>query len=289
MAKHMRKPVVEQKKKVPWIAVVIAVIAIAGVAAGVFLLLPKEGAAVKGGATEGDEESVGIELAEDPEDAEEEPASEFARMLRDHEVHSIRLIGDSITAGFGTDGYEDANLAGEGKVIFNNGAGEVYYETPASVDCWANAFRSYAAQQGVTDFVNAGINGSFMTRLSDTPDAWLDGGADVVFVALGTNDAGYVGPDEFRATAQKGLAAAAEKSKLVVVLAPVRDLRPESMLVEPASELGDILAQLCEQNGYVFVDPRDAVTADMFNSDGLHPNSQGSHAIWTCIQQTLGL
>lgn len=214
--------------------------------------------------------------------------SKLAQLFNRGQVNSIRLIGDSITAGFGTDDYIDGNSVDENRVIFDNGS-EVYRETPASVTCWANLFRRYAMQRGVRDFVNAGINGAFMNRLADYADAWLGDGADVVFVALGTNDAGYYGPQEFRETAQKALAAAAAKSKLVVVMAPVRDLRPESTLVEPAAELGDVLGELCEEQGYLFVDTRNAVTPEMFGDDGLHPTSEGSQAIWKYIQKTLDL
>lgn len=215
--------------------------------------------------------------------------SEIAELFKQGDVHSVRLIGDSITAGFGTDGYEDADLTGEGIVIYDDGEGTVRYETPASVACWANAFREYANEHGVDSFVNAGINGEFMKTLAQHPDAWLGDGADVVFVALGTNDAGYYGHGEFRAYAEEGLAAAARVSKYVVVLSPVRDLRPEYLLVEPAAELGDDLQMICEHNGYVFVDTREAVTPSMFNSDGLHPTTEGSLAIWQCIQDTLRL
>ena len=216
-------------------------------------------------------------------------ASEFARMLRNDEVRSIRLVGDSITAGYGTDGYEEAvATAQDPKVIYDDGQDQ-YFEAPSSVDCWANAFRKFANVHGISDFVNAGINGAFMKGLANKPEAWLGNGADVIVVALGTNDAGYYGIDEYRADAQAALAAAASKSKLVVVLAPVCDLRPEYLLVEPAGVLGDVLEPLCKENGYLFVDPREAVEPEMFNEDGLHPNTRGSLAIWQCVQQTLGL
>ncbi len=213
----------------------------------------------------------------------------LAQRFQAREIRSVRLIGDSITEGYGTDDYIDGNLTEDARIIYDDGAGEVYAETPSSVTCWANAFRRYATEHGVEDFVNAGIKGSFMKRLADHPDAWLQGGADVICVALGTNDAGYYGPSEFYDTARKGIAAAAARSKYVVVLSPVYDLRPESQLVEPAGDLGDVLKRICDEEGYLFVDPRTAVTPEMFCEDGLHPNSQGSLAIWKCIQQTLGL
>lgn len=230
-----------------------------------------------------------VVTVEKPAEAEvpAQPASRLAQMIAAGEVRSIRLVGDSITAGFGTDGYALGSEEDGSAVVYDDGMGTVHFESSLSASCWANAFRAYATSKGISSFVNAGINGAFMAELADDPEAWLQGGADVIFVALGTNDAGYYGVDEYRAAAEAGLAAAAEKSKLVVALAPVRDLRPTDSLVEPASQLGDVLREVCDAHGYEFVDPRDAVTPDLFCDDGLHPNSQGSLAIWSCIQQIL--
>ncbi|MDO4806373.1 MAG: SGNH/GDSL hydrolase family protein [Coriobacteriales bacterium] len=204
-------------------------------------------------------------------------------------VQSVRLVGDSITAGYGTGGYVDHDIDRAGTVIYDDGQGDVHYESGHEAICWANEFRTYAQEHGVTDFVNAGINGSFMARLAQNPDAWLGNGADVVFVALGTNDAGYYGVDEFRQNATEGLANAAAACKVLVVLSPVSDYRPTSMLVEPATQLGEVLREICEQQGYVFVDTSQALTFEQFCSDGLHPNSEGSLAIWQCIVASLDL
>lgn len=297
MANHMSS----SPRRVPTVLVV-AVVAVVMVSVGVACWLAlgrsvpdggslaspsnEQGARPAKDATSADGNNTKEENAVGPKDAS---ASEFARMLDNGEVHSIRLVGDSITAGYGTDGYEDAvGSAQDPMVIYDDGQ-DRNFETPASVRCWANAFREYANAHGVQDFVNAGINGAFMKELAQKPEAWLGNGADVIVVALGTNDAGYYGIDEYRADAQAALAAAANASKLVVVLAPVCDLRPEYSLVEPAGVLGDVLESLCKENGYLFVDPRDAVEPEMFNEDGLHPNTQGSLAIWQCLQQTLGI
>ena len=215
--------------------------------------------------------------------------SEFMQNVASGTYRSIRLVGASITAGYGADGFEDPDVLGVGAIIYDDGMGEVHHESSESVDCWANAFRRWAASHGIDDFVNAGISGWFMTQLAENPDAWIGKGADVVVVALGTNDAGYVGPDEFRDASERALEAAQQRSKLVVVLAPVADLRPQEWLVEPATELGDILEQICAERGYVFVDTRDAVLPSMFCNDGLHPNTEGSLAMWECVRGRLGL
>ncbi|MBR3327038.1 MAG: SGNH/GDSL hydrolase family protein [Atopobiaceae bacterium] len=215
--------------------------------------------------------------------------TELATLLAEGRVDSIRLVGDSITAGYGTDGYVDPDLAGEGDVIYDDGEGTVHRETSSEAQSWANEFRSYASEHGVSRFVNAGINGAFMAGLAERPQAWLGEGADVIFVALGTNDAGYYGPEEYRDASERALAAAADACKILVVVSPVSDLRPEPMLVEPAGSLGDILHQICEARGYLFVDARDAVAPEQFSEDGLHPTTDGSLAIWACICDTLDL
>lgn len=220
---------------------------------------------------------------------EPEPASELARMFQQGEVHSIRLVGDSITAGFATDGYADGDLTHEGVIVYDDGAGTVHYESGHDARCWANELRAYAAERGVTDVVNAGINGEFMSTLAQYPDAWLGNGADVVFVALGTNDAGYYGSQEYRAYAEVALAAVASRCKLLVVLSPVSDLRPEWQVVQPAADLAGVLQELCDAHGYVLVNMSDAVTPEQFNADGLHPTSDGSLAMWQHIKTTLGL
>lgn len=212
-------------------------------------------------------------------------AEDFAR----GKVQSVRLVGDSITAGYGTDGYVDSNMFDEGNVIYDDGVGRVFYETSEDAVCWANEFRAYAGEYGVQDFVNAGINGAFMAELAQDPQAWVGDGADVVFVALGTNDAGYFGPDEYANAARTAFDYIEQHCEHLVVVSPVSDLRPESMLVEPAASLGDVLHEICEERGYLFVDARDAVAPDQFCDDGLHPNSAGSLAIWACIRDTLGL
>ena len=294
MAKHMSSgPDGRRTSVAPVVAVIVVVVAVAvGVLAFVGTRAPATNAESTGeaiGSASVDASDAKETQKEDAKVTAKDYKSEVARQLATGEVRSVRLIGDSITAGFGTDGYDNAVQTEDTDVIYSDDSGDTQFETPASVNCWANAFRAYAKDRGVREFVNAGINGAFMNRLADHPSEWLDGGADVVFVALGTNDAGYYGPDEFRATAQRGLAAAAQKSKVLVVLSPVRDLRPEYTLVEPASDLGDILKEICESEGYVFVDPRDYVLPSMFNADGLHPNSTGSLAIWDCVRETLGL
>lgn len=293
MARHMAQQ--RRRSRLPIILVCLIVIGVLGFAVWKFVLPAVPFALPFGGASkpevveekaDADDEGVVEADVEVPVVASQTP---FTDLLLAGGIGSIRLVGDSITAGWGTDGYVNADTEGTGNVIFDNGEGEVHHETSASADCWANSFRGWAAEQGVGNFVNAGINGAFMRGLTLYPDAWLQGGADVVVVALGTNDCGYYSTDEFDADAREALANAAAQAKLLVVLSPVADLRPQDSLSASPVAYGDVLAQICAERGYLFCDTRSSVTPEMFNDDGLHPNSQGSAAIWATLKQALGI
>ncbi|MBO7675651.1 MAG: SGNH/GDSL hydrolase family protein [Atopobiaceae bacterium] len=215
-------------------------------------------------------------------------SSEVARLLASGEVRSIRLVGDSITAGFGTDGYEDGDLTRRGTIIYDDDGELIHYESGHAARCWANELRAYAQAHGVDRVINAGINGWFMKDLAHNSAAWLGEGADVIFVALGTNDAGYYSAAEYGEDAAVALAAAAGACKELVVVSPITDLRAEPEIVEPISDYRDVLQELCAQRGYTFVDATQAVSIDQFG-DQLHPTSEGSLAIWDCIRTALDL
>lgn len=300
MANHMGPARHRQKSRAPLaIVIVILVLLVVGGALWWFVLRPRTGVPSQGSsqqvtttatdATDAQAANGGSESSQGADIETLKPNDRLKAMLDAGEVRSIRLIGDSITEGVGTDGHADPYVENTGVVIYDDGQGDVHYEATAEADDWANSFRSYAKQRGVKSFVNAGIGGAFMHELAENPDAWIREGADVIFVALGTNDAGYYGPDEYRKDARTALAAAAKKAKLVVGVSPVSDLRDTEMLVEPASELGDVLSKVCAEGGYAFVDARDVSSPAQFIDDNLHPNSAGSQAIWSCIRRDLAL
>lgn len=304
MANHMGPARHRQKSRAPLVIVIVILVLLAvGGALWWFVLRPRTAAPSQGsnqqattaattatGATDAQAAANGDSENSRGADIEAlKPNARLKAMLDAGEVRSIRLIGDSITEGVGTDGHADPFVENTGVVIYDDGRGNVHYEATTEADDWANSFRAYAEQHGVKHFVNAGIGGAFMHELAESPEAWIREGADVIFVALGTNDAGYYGPDEYRNDARTALAAAAKKAKLVVGVSPVSDLRDTEMLVEPASALGDVLAQVCSEGGYAFVDARDVSKPAQFIDDNLHPNSAGSQAIWSDIRRDLGL
>ena len=215
-------------------------------------------------------------------------STKLADMFAKGEVKSIRVLGDSITAGLGCDGYGvDSDT---GTVVYSGPQGS-YQESATTVSTWANDFRSYAAQRGVTNFVNAGVSGFKMQYLAEDPAAWLGDGADVIVVVLGTNDAARRTAEEFSADAEIGLKAAAAKCKLLIVVSPPQNRRTDATNNFSMQRADQILTSLCKMKGYVHASLLNTLQLDTadFNDDELHPTTAGSHKLWQALKTQLAL
>lgn len=214
------------------------------------------------------------------------PSSEFARMLQAGDVGSIRLIGDSITAGFLCDGYGPNT-----DTLIYDGPYGTFYETAYEVGCWANEFRAFAADHGVGSFVNAGISGAKMRWLAEDADAWIREAADVIFVMLGTNDAVYHTADEYRDFAEAGLTAVEMACAHMVVLAPPDNAWTDYGKEMSQADVEGVLHRLCDERGWYFVSMLNALQlgTDELNDDQCHPTTKGSHALWEHLKEELGL
>lgn len=221
--------------------------------------------------------------------APERGVGQFRAMVDAGQVGSIRLIGDSITAGYLCDGWVDPDTSQSTPVMFDNGYDQLHYEPSADIDCWANDFRSWAGERGIASFTNAGLGGWTMRSLADDTASWVGDGADVIFVALGCNDAAYFGNDELRQAAEVALPAVADSCKLMVVVGPTDNERYDVSIKGTVREANEVLREVCDEHGYIYVDCYDAVTTDDLNADLLHPTSAGSHKIWNRISGELGL
>lgn len=216
------------------------------------------------------------------------PASRLADMVQEGQVSSIRVIGDSITAGYLCDGYEAPSDTG---VTVYSGPEGTYQETATTVDCWTNRFRSWATGAGVSSFTNAAVSGFRMSYLAEAPDAWLGDGADVIVVMLGTNDAAKESEADFEAAARTGLAAAAARCRLLVVVSPPDNQRTDATNRYGMGEVDRILTQVCDEAGYEHVSLLDVLevgTSDL-NPDQVHPTSAGSAKLWDAFKDREGL
>ena len=216
-----------------------------------------------------------------------DPAT-FAGMLEAHKVASIRVIGDSQTAGYLLDGYDGESDTG---VVVYEGSEGVFTETATSVPCWTNLFRAYAADHGVKDFVNAGVSGSRMQYLAEEPASWLGDGADVIVVMLGTNDACKVSVEEFGGYAEQALTACDEACKHLVVVTPPKNRRNDAQNLYGMEEVDKVLAGLCKEHDWEHVSLIDALQpgTDDFFEDEAHPTESGSKKLWEAFRSQLEL
>ncbi|MBR3235978.1 MAG: SGNH/GDSL hydrolase family protein [Atopobiaceae bacterium] len=230
------------------------------------------------------------EVVSEPVAVEEPPAdlSTFAGQLSAGQVSSIRVVGDSITAGYLINGFDDESDTGV--VVYDGGEG-TYYETPTYVRCWTNLFREYAAGRGVGSFVNAGVSGFRMSYLADEPSSWLGDGADVIVVMLGTNDAAKESIEDFRYYAEAALTAASERCSHLVVVSPPNNERTDAENLYGMDQIDQVLTELCAEHGWEHVSLYDvlSVYTDDFFDDEVHPSEQGSSKLWSAFHDRLGL
>ena len=212
----------------------------------------------------------------------------LSSLLDAGEVSSIRVVGDSLTAGYLLDGYNAPSDTGV--VIYRSTAG-TYFETPTSVPCWTNEFRSYATARGVESFVNAGISGYRMSDLADGPDAWLGEGADVIVVMLGTNDVGQETPASFRRVARLALEEVSDRCRHLVVVSPPTNELSSYSWSDAMVQVDQILDEECAAHGWEHVSLLDALTVGTsdFLPDGVHPTEEGSHKLWAELKDQLNL
>lgn len=214
--------------------------------------------------------------------------SRLSGMFSRGEIGSVRLIGDSITAGFLCDGYDSLP---PGPELAYSGPQGSYLETSPQLGCWANDFRDWAGQRGAVRFVNAAVSGFRMQFLAEAPESWLGEGADVIVVMLGTNDAAKEPADAFEAYARDGLAAAAARCKHLVVVSPPNNRRTDATNLYGMDEVDRVLSGVCDEAGYEHVSLYDALDlgGPDLCEDQVHPTTAGSHKLWRAFCERLGL
>lgn len=248
----------------------------------------REDAAIADADTSTDAETSSEDPVNDAQSVSNPDTTTLAGLIEAGRVSSIRVLGDSITAGYLIDGFDSPSDTGI--VVYSGGEG-TFYEIPTTVPCWTNAFRSYATDHGVESFVNAGVSGFRMQYLAEDPAAWLGEGADVLVVMLGTNDAAKVSVDDFRAYAEQALTAADEASEHLVVVSPPNNERTDAENLYGMDQIDQVLVELCSLHGWEHVSLLDAlqVGSSDFFEDQVHPTETGSTNLWEAFRGRLGL
>ena len=211
----------------------------------------------------------------------------LGELLRAGKVGSIRLIGDSITAGFGCDGWIGENGSCTGPIVFDAKRG-AHREASHDIRCWANELRKFVEPLGVL-LVNAGVCGYRYKYLASDADGWLGPGADVILV--GTNDAPDYPLDELKDYVHTGLSSARSRCDHLIAIAPPDNRRRRLHNLYGLDEVERLVRSTAEELDCQFASVYDVLTVgtDDFNGDGLHPTTKGSLKIWSSLKRQLDL
>ena len=208
----------------------------------------------------------------------------------------IKLLGDSITAGYGGTGY-NASADGGGDLLFWNS-----YENLEG-HCWANSLKSYLQDKFSNVFVkNYGVTGAKSSDLINYFNTIVKSPDDIVIVMIGTNDRGQSNPRQFLYNNLVTL-----KSKLddlgkpMIVMANIpASVNNETTGAEKLMHMEDVaqvVRAFAQDHSVPFVDVYDlfieycistGTDIDSLLGDGLHPNDNGYSIMFELISKALG-
>ena len=209
---------------------------------------------------------------------------------------TIKLIGDSITAGFKGTGYNATSTGGGVQID-----GDVY--TNVAGHCWANSLKSYWEEKFHTCTVKnygwTGLNSA--TMLQEWPYL-VDDDDDVLICTIGTNDrAARSNLDQFIYNLEVIVFRALYAGKKIILMANI----PASLANEmsgdknfhmedvehavryvsnkrrvPFINLFELFTNYCKERG---------IDMDTLLADGLHPNDAGYDVMFYLITNALGI
>lgn len=224
-----------------------------------------------------------------------ESYDELNQMLHKKEVSSIKLIGDSITAGMGVEGYA---VPQGNRVIFDNRDGRVHHEATHTTDVWANQLRTYTENLafGELDFVNAGISGISTEWLLQNIDDVMEQ-EDVVFVMIGTNDRRNSSLQTYEANVRKLLRIVDARSNYMVVMSPPPSINQTHHRFGPR-DIDIVLKKISKENGYPLISHYDAINdyllthkeytfEDLMEPNSPHPIEAGYEVMWQKMKEKL--
>lgn len=202
----------------------------------------------------------------------------------------IKLLGDSITEGYGGTGFVKSS--------------EIGVETNTSGVCWANMLREYMTEKFGCTFVNlgsSGMNSQTMYNNIFVSPKLIDGSEDVVLLMIGTNDR----KKNTKATFYSNLKAIIEKIQAngtkVVIMSSIPSSAKEEAITTNAyhmDDVDDIIMKVATDLNIEYISLyklfdkhlrySGAKLTDYLNSDGLHPNDEGYKVMYKLILSALG-
>ena len=219
----------------------------------------------------------------------------FANIVK--EEKTIKLIGDSITAGVGGTGY-DASSTGGGEQIY----GDVYQNVTGH--CWANSLKAYwESKFDDVTVINNGWSGIDTHHIIDYWNNLIDADDDIIICSIGTNDrAARDNIAEYITNLETIVKKAKAAQKQLVLVANI----PASVSNENISDYNFHMEDVEHAVRYVtdkynipflniyslFIDyceSRNITIDSLLDSGGLHPNDDGYDVMFKLITNAFGI
>lgn len=233
--------------------------------------------------------------------------SSFAKKLQAGEVTKIKLIGDSITEGYGATGHINIapNVNNGNPSFMTDSTGQVWYEALYTDNSWANYFRRYITLNFPSvSFVNAGIGGKDTTWALANEAHWI-GTEDVVFVMLGANDRWNMISATYKSQLSQFLTYVKAHCNQMIVMTnnpmpnDYNNLGNVSTGVNfTMNQIDMMITEICNENGYSYISfyremmrysKLVGIDIQQFEYDGIHPDDLGHELMWNILQKCLGI
>lgn len=210
---------------------------------------------------------------------------------------TIKLIGDSITAGVGGTGY-DASADGGGVLLWNN----TY--TNVKGTCWANMLKSYWEKKYGCTVLNYGYSGIASAHIISHIDTLVEDSDDVVVCMIGTNDRNgsqNTNLTDYMAKMHQIVNLVKAKGKDIILMANIPasvNNEANTPRVFHMEDVDNAVACVAAQNAMEYVSVYKLFTEyckytgtsiDSLLSDGLHPNDNGYAVMFELISNALGI
>ena len=223
-------------------------------------------------------------------------------LLRNTSTLNIKLIGDSITAGFGGTGY--TNDAEHGEHIYDN------YYVNTNGYCWANLLKQYLESKYNCVVNNWGTSGINSSRMLENISSLIKDTDDIIICAVGTNDRAYEGdidslwnlpksPETVEKNLQGILTYAKKLGKKIIFCSPIpASISNEEERIFHCEDLDNMFERFAYKNGIEYISmyklfldycELKGITIDSLLGDGLHPNDNGYLAMFKLICDGLNI
>lgn len=235
---------------------------------------------------------------------EKTPSPDFASALRNGEIQSVLVIGDSISDGNGDNGclYTMEERAEAGARLIGEIDGTAYYENAWDSQGWVTFFRNYLLENtSVTEFHNNAIGGKSAKWGNAHKEQWIPRDYDAIFVMLGTNDrSDCLNQQEFYTEYAQLLEYAESRCDYLTVLTPIPAITntQDGKKNMDTREISDTVLTLCANRGYPVINCyqdllryalEHGVTLADYIPTGTHPCHIGYVAVYRLIMEELGL